>query len=134
MIRLTDELCARCDDRLATSNKHKDRLCGKCQRELGASRGSKSLAYREWVQRGRKREVTRVKPEAPAAIEPTSSYYGNGSGLAAVAPTMETKDLIVLIERATTELQRRKSEAEELLKLLRKPTATDREGSGGEGT
>ena len=102
VIRMTNEPCARCDDRLATSNKNRDRLCGSCQRELGASRGEKSLALREWIERGRKREVRRNPPNA----------------VTATIDLMKPEDLIALVERANAELARRRQEAESLLRIL----------------
>jgi len=112
MIRMSDELCARCDNGLATSNHHKDRLCGACQRELGASRGAKSLSFREWIERGRKREIDRK-----ASIHtPTGDAFAS-------AIALDTKDLVDLIKRGTAELQRRRAEMEELLKLLPKGAA-----------
>ncbi len=104
MIRLTDEKCARCTNKLATSNKSKDRLCGECQRELG---GGNSLALRTWKANGRKREITREAPNGAAAPSPITA-----------ALTLDTPTLMELAARATAELDRRRREAEELLRLL----------------
>lgn len=117
MIRMTDELCARCTNKLATSNHHKDRLCGECQRELGASRGSKSLALREWRDHGRKREITRA-PTAPAEIlDPT-----------ALASFLDRQRKAV--EAKLADLDRQRSEAEELLRILSGGAKPDARATG----
>ena len=92
MVRMTTEGCARCTNRLASSNASKDRLCGDCQRELGPKA---SAAYRAWITEGRKREIDRT-----------------AEGTAALAlEAARTEDLI-------SELERRRKEAEELLRVL----------------
>lgn len=113
MIRLTEEQCARCDNHLATSNRNKWRLCGDCQRELGTSRGIKSLTLREWIRSGKPRTIVRGEAASAPVALPTP------------AAPIDTKDLIAFIDRqsaavarATEELQRRRAAAEELLRML----------------
>ena len=56
--RLTDEICARCDLHLATSNRHPDRFCGACQHDLASYRDRRaSPGQRAWISAGRPRIV-----------------------------------------------------------------------------
>lgn len=49
MIRMTSEICGRCDHRLASSNHHRDRLCATCQHDLGSyTAHPDSPGLREW--------------------------------------------------------------------------------------
>lgn len=60
MNRITEETCARCDHRLASSNRHPDRICAVCQRELGSYRDHVESALRaEWIASG-KPKITRI--------------------------------------------------------------------------
>jgi hypothetical protein len=113
-IRMTDELCHRCDNHLASSNHNRDRLCGECQREIASGRGQESAAYRDWIARGQRREI-----------------YRHGSpSIAALKLPDRTEDLVALVERATAEIARRRQEAEAILRLL-SPRGADQEEAQG---
>jgi predicted amidophosphoribosyltransferase len=110
MIRMTDEMCSRCDNKLATSNHHKDRLCGECQREIGASRGTESLAYREWKKRGAKREIKRQPSSGAAPIALL--------GALDLTKPESLKELVKAGQWAQREIERRREEAKALLRAL----------------
>jgi hypothetical protein len=58
MVHMTNEVCGRCTNRLASSNKHPQRLCGECQHDLGSYKDRKnSPLLREWVAAGKPRIV-----------------------------------------------------------------------------
>lgn len=103
MIRLTDEMCVRCDNHLASHNHSRDRLCGACQRDLGRTT---STAYRAWVADGRRRVVTRVQPTAVPPSNPVSPA------------ARTTAELLATVQQASAELARRRQEAEALLRAM----------------
>lgn len=108
MVHMTDEACHRCDNTLASSNKSKERLCGECQRELAASRGTESAALREWIAAGRKRVVYRHGP-APIAAAPIMEPSALATFLDAQRKAVEAR---------IADLDRQRREAEEILRLL----------------
>lgn len=93
--RITDETCARCTNKLATSNRSKDRLCGTCQRELGPRA---SAAFRAWVSEGRKRVVQRA---------PTSLFA-----------KATVQDLLHELSQRRAQLTRARDDADEQIKAI----------------
>lgn len=93
--RITDESCARCTNKLATSNRSKDRLCGTCQRELGPRA---SAGFRAWVNEGRKRVVQR----APASLFAKATV----------------QDLLAELAQRRTQLTRARDDADEQIRAI----------------
>lgn len=105
MVRMTEKPCGRCTNKLASSNHNRDHLCGTCQRELGPKG---SAAYRAWIEEGRKRAIVRnampvTSPEAP---------------ITATIDKLSNPDLVTLVREASRVLERRRQEAEALLRQL----------------
>lgn len=63
MVHMTEETCSRCPNKLASSNRHPDRLCGACQHDLASYKDRRrSPALREWIAAGKPR-ITRPAGE-----------------------------------------------------------------------
>lgn len=105
--RFTDEPCARCTNKLATSNKSKDRLCGPCQRDLGPRA---SAAFRAWISGGRKREITRAR----------ASMFARAT----------VSDLLAELTQRREELTRARDAADEEIKAITRALTPPARGKG----
>lgn len=75
---MTNKLCARCDRKLGATNTNPDNLCGKCQADI-APHHPESRLYKEWVARGRQRELHRAPSGRPRPL----TIHGVEAGVAA---------------------------------------------------